>query len=169
MAHKKMDKTPTQAEAQRLAVFGGHRTGKRKRGNSLTKRRPTETVRAVGMDIRDADGRILALGAKMISNRPTRETMGEDAWNGLAPIPTSRAMPDATPTGKKLCTVGSAKIRAVGVHETSRVEMDAVARFITLCNEIIARPLPTTELPADYVPRTYAKSRAMTRDKWGRE
>jgi hypothetical protein len=169
MGHKPMNQDPTMAEAKRLAVFGGHRAGKRKRGTSVTKRRPTETVRAVPMDIRDSDGRILALGTRMISNRPTRETMGEDAWNGLAPVPTSRAMPDAVPTGKTLGTVGSASIREVAVHETSRVEMDAVARFITICNEVIARPLPRTELPADYVPRTYAKPREMARDKWGRE
>src|SRR4051794_39043323 len=70
----------------RMSVFGGHRAGKRKRGTSVSKRKPNEASRVVPMDVHGADGRIIALGVRTVSNRPTREAMGEDAWNGLASV-----------------------------------------------------------------------------------
>jgi hypothetical protein len=43
-----------------LGVNGGHRTGKRKRGNSLTKLAPKTTVRAVQYEATDDDGNVVA-------------------------------------------------------------------------------------------------------------
>jgi hypothetical protein len=42
------------------AVFGGHRTGKRKRGTSVLRKQPRDTVRVIPFDIHDADGICIA-------------------------------------------------------------------------------------------------------------
>lgn len=50
----------------RGTVQGGFRQGKRRKGNSLLKRKPSEAARAIKFDAHDADGRILALGADTV-------------------------------------------------------------------------------------------------------
>lgn len=42
------------------AVNGGHRAGKRKRGNSLTKRAPNTNAHAITFYVRDEDGNTVA-------------------------------------------------------------------------------------------------------------
>lgn len=51
------------------SVFGGHRTGKRKRGVSVTKRKPRATVSVTRFDLIDRDGNTVAYGAKTIEYR----------------------------------------------------------------------------------------------------
>ena len=43
-------------EAKLDAVFGGHRTGKRKRGTSVLRRKARDTTRVIYRDVYDADG-----------------------------------------------------------------------------------------------------------------
>lgn len=60
------DGTPT---TPYRGVSGGFRKGKRKRGNSLLKRKPTESVSVYRFDAFDAEGNILALNADMTTYR----------------------------------------------------------------------------------------------------
>jgi hypothetical protein len=152
------------------SVFGGHRQGKRKRGTSVTKSSPRETVHAIPMDVTAEDGRIIALGVTMVSHRPTEDEVSEAEWNGLAPLNYEKRALPALPTssGKTLATRGNVKVRRQVITPRERVEPTAVHRFLTVCNEILARPIACRELPEDYVPRTYAKSKALPPDPWGR-
>lgn len=153
-----------------MSVFGGHRQGKRKRGTSVTKSSPRENVHAIPMDVTAEDGRIVALGVTMVSHRPTEDEVTEAEWNGLAPLNYGkRALPELpTSSGKTLGTQGNRKVRRQVIAPRKRVEPTAVHRFLTVCNEILARPIVHEELPQDYVPRTYAKSKALPADPWGR-
>lgn len=50
-------------------VSGGFRAGKRKRGNSLIKRKPREAVTVTRFDVFDTDGRIVAINADMVTSK----------------------------------------------------------------------------------------------------
>lgn len=48
-------------------VSGGHRTGKRKRGTSVTRQKPKTAVKVYLRDYFDSEGNIVALGVDMVS------------------------------------------------------------------------------------------------------
>jgi hypothetical protein len=169
MAHKPMNQRPTQAEPKRLAVFGGHRAGKRKRGTSVTKVKPVETTHALTMDVHDAQGSIVELGVRMVTTRPNRDDLTDAQWNGLDVVPLTRSMPDAVSSGKRLGTSGNVQVRRQVVHVTKPVDCGAVVRFVNVCDAILSAPIEHNPLPLDYVAPKYAKVKPIPTDRFGRE
>jgi hypothetical protein len=52
----KKEKRQIGRESASIGVFGGHRTGKRRRGNSLTKKAPRANTTVTTYNIVDTDG-----------------------------------------------------------------------------------------------------------------
>lgn len=61
-------------------VSGGFRAGKRRKGNSLLKRKPREAVKVIKFDVHDPDGRVVALGATMVTMQPNSTSRRIEWW-----------------------------------------------------------------------------------------
>lgn len=149
MAHKPMNTTPTQTVGA-IGVDGRHRAGKRKRGTSVTKRKPRENVRALAMEVTDTEtGRVLALNARTLVSQ-------------------ERILPDGHEAQPFAGTTQSRTIREVTLNRPTIRGASAVARFVALMDGW-SREVATLErtIPQDAVFPQYAKEKPLTPNPWG--